>query len=702
MQGLLDDPLRLLELITASGGMNRAAGMAHDAAPDAADTVGRGVSQADTPAVEPSAAPTEEGTEAVIQLLSRLAQQGQGHGIDPVKLHAELSRLPSSSRKTFQEAVSEFVQSGKNRPVDTPLLLQVAEHLAVQLALDRYEKGDARVDAVAEMLNRLNREVETLRQSLGAHEQQLKHTGFEVSRPADNLEQQFWSKAPESVKLEVLLSDQAWRVPTQYIKQYLDQASEQQNTDSLQRVLENYASCIQNTSGEARQKTAHGLRELAGYYPYPGGQALRVAIGHAGEALSKERDARLQKLLTGTFVLLGQEAATRRRYAAVLRLMSVLESLEESQPELARDLRARVGLENRVPDFLDEALHMPGNCLELVQVLRRMPLEAAEHLAAKISRRTRRRERERLMELATGLGPDAAQALGEALRKRPPAAAAIAVGLLSRLDCSTLEEVLLTRLHEWNRVYQDMVVRNIAAAGAPGRAVLLARLIDVLDALVVPLALDEIGMSGDASTAPLLLAIAGGKLPKFSSPYVRVKAIETLGRLRVKEAAPMLRQILESRDERRGPIPRELRIVAAQSLQKIEPLTAKAAISSAGLKASDLEPVPFDPNAKAPGVRQRYYPRAKLRRALQAKISTADGNYSAAIRQLSLGGGICSCEHRLLPGTPATLRIKIGLRSLTAKLLLRDGRSEMVAFEIVDMDLEDRARLRTILQGIRR
>jgi HEAT repeat protein len=382
--------------------------------------------------------------------------------------------------------------------------------------------------------------------------------------------------------------------------------------------------------------------------------------------------------------------------------MSKFASLEQSQPELAQDLRARVGLENRVPNFLDEATHLPEPPTELIEVLRRMPLEAIEHLATDISRRVRRRDRDRLLRLAEELGLEAVHALAEAFSKRPPAVAALFVGLLSRLDPVALEKTLLTRLNEWNRVYQDTVVRNLAAGGAPGRAMLLAKLLNALDPLVLPLAIDEIGMSGDAAPAPLLLAIAGGNLPGFSSHYVRLKAVESLGRLRVKEAVPLLRQLVESKESRHATSPKELRIVAAQSLQKTDPQMAKAVLSSAGFAPADLEPIPFDPDDQAPGVRQRYYPRVKLRRALPAKITTADGTYSVAIRQLSLGGGLCSCEHHLLHGTPATLRIKTGLRSMTAKLFLRDSRSEMVAFEIVDMELEDRSRLRALLQANRR
>jgi len=700
MQGLLDDPLKLLKFITAAEGASQPAG---SQSTTGAQTGPPGHSEAASAGGGTGpAGRTEEETGTVIRLLSKLAREGGVGGTDPVKLRQEFSELPQSSQDTLRRTLAEFALTKPKKPVGTPLLLQVAEHLAVQLALDRYEKGDARVDAVTEMLNRLNREVDSLRGTLGSYEEKLKQAGFEVARPADSLEQQFWARAPESAKLDVLLSDQAWRVPSHYLREYLDQLVEHDEAERLQQVLVNYVSCIHSSSPEARQKTALGLKDLVGYYPRPGGQALRIAIGHVGEELAKENDPRMEKLISGTFVLLGQEAATRRRYPAILQLLSVLQSLEKARRGTASDLRARVGLENRVPDFLEEVLRVPEPSGDLIEVLRRMPLAAAEHLAGKISRCLRRRDRDRLVKLAEELGPEAAHALREVFRSRPPAAAVIIVGLLSRLDPAALEEVLLVRLHEWTRVYQDAVVRQIASAGSPGRGLLLAKLLDALDPLVAPLALDEIGMSGDTTPTPLLLGIAAGDLPRFTAPFLRVKAIEALGRLRVREAIPLLRQLVESKEFRHGISPKELRIAAAQSLRKMDPEGAKAILSSVGFTPPDLEPIPFDPNDDAPGVRQRYYPRVKLPRGLPAKISTADGECSVSIRQLSLGGGICSCEHRLHPGTPATIRIKTGLRSFAAKLLLRDARSELVAFEIVDMDLEDRARLRALLQAARR
>ncbi len=701
MQGLLDDPLKLLKLITAAEGVGQPSGSRpRTDAQSGPPSRGEAVSAGGAAVAEGH---TEEETSDVIRMLSKLAREGGVSGADPAKLHQEFAQLPPSGQETLRQALAEFAQSRPQKNVGAPMLLQVAEHLAVQLALDRYQKGDARVDAVTEMLTRLNREVDSLREALGSREEKVKPTGFEIARPSTNsLEQQFWAKAPESAKLEVLLSDQAWRVPTHYIRQYLDQLPEPDDSERLQQVLVNYASCIHSASPEGRQKTALGLKDLAGYYPRPGGEALRIAIGYVGEELATQSDLRLQHLIGATFVLLGQEAATRHRYPAILQMLSILESLQKVHPEMTSDLLARVGVENRVPDFLEEVLRGREASTDLLEVLRRMPLAAAEHLAGKTSRCARRRERDRLVKVAEELGSEAARTLCDAIRVRPPAAAVTIVGLLSRLDPAALDEVLHIRLHEWNRVYQDAVVRQIAGAGSSCRGLLLAKLLDALDPLVVPLALDEIGMSGETTPVPLLLAIAAGELQKFTAPFLRIKALEALGRLRVREAIPLLRQLVASKESRQGVLPRELRIVAGQSLQKMDPQGAKAVLSSAGFKPSDLEPMPFDPVDDAPGVRQRYYPRVRLRRALATKISTADGDFSASVRQLSLGGGICFCEHRLLPGTPATMRIKTGLRSFAAKLFLRDARSDLVAFEIVDMDLDDRARLRALLQAVRR
>ena len=65
----------------------------------------------------------------------------------------------------------------------------------------------------------------------------------------------------------------------------------------------------------------------------------------------------------------------------------------------------------------------------------------------------------------------------------------------------TLLELLPGRLPEWNRFYHDIVVRQIAYGAALDRGRTLVELLEILDSLVLPQAIDEIGMSGDRSAS---------------------------------------------------------------------------------------------------------------------------------------------------------------------------------------------------------
>ena len=684
VQGLLNDPAKLLTVIAAAG------------APGVAPGTGLAGGVA-TPAL------AEEETITAIRLLVRLARESGGEGtLSPARWREEFEQIPQPSQVLLQRVLKEFAESVPPKQPPPPVFIQLAEHLAVRLAMDRYQSGATQVDAVTGLLDRMKGEIDTLRETLGSYEDKLKRAGFDLDRPADALELEFWARMPEAVKVSVLLSDQAWQIPPGQLRRYAEQLVERNEVPQLEKFLLNYAAAIRNPQPEVRRKTALGLKELAAYYPRPQGQAMETALHSVAEALEKETDPELQKLVSTTFVLLGQEAATRRRYGGVLEVLAALQALEKNQPRLAASLQGRIGLENRIPDFLEEALRMPAVPGELLEILRRLPLTTAEHVAGRMSRCWRRRERDRLVSLAEELGEMAASALQNVFHYQPPASAVNTVGLLSRLDPAALGESLRERLPEWSRVYHDAVVRQIASAGSPSRGRLLAMLLDVLDPQIAPLAMDEIGMSDDQAPAALLLGIAGGELSKFSSLYLRVKALEALGRLRVAEALPLLRTLAESEQYQGSFTPREFRLVAAQSLLKIDREAGKAALQTAGFKLADLEPMPADRVADSPGVRQRHYPRLRLPREIKGTLHTADGELAVSVRELSLGGGLCACAVRVPPGTPASLRLKIGLRSIPMKVIVRDARSELVAFEIVEMDLESRGKLRSVLQQARK
>jgi hypothetical protein len=51
----------------------------------------------------------------------------------------------------------------------------------------------------------------------------------------------------------------------------------------------------------------------------------------------------------------------------------------------------------------------------------------------------------------------------------------------------------------------------------------------------------------------------------------------------------------------------------------------------------------------------------------------------------------------LAPGTQVQLKLSLGMRNVQATALMRDYRSQDMAFEIVDMNLEERGKYRRML-----
>ena len=214
---------------------------------------------------------------------------------------------------------------------------------------------------------------------------------------------------------------------------------------------------------------------------------------------------------------------------------------------LMSDLRPRVGVENRLPEFIEEALQLEPIPPDMLSVLRRTSQSGAEHLADRFFRCMRRDECDRMIELVKQLGSPVLGAVARNSAHRAARQAAGAVGLVSRLDVGTLLELLPARMPEWNRFYHDIVVRQIAYGAAADRGRTLLELAEILDPLVLPEAVDEIGMSGDLTAAAPLIAMARPGEAASRSPYVQLKAIESLGRLKDAEAVATLREILEAK-----------------------------------------------------------------------------------------------------------------------------------------------------------
>jgi len=643
----------------------------------------------------------EEEVIQTIRLLTHFGQAMQDPNASPDNLKVELGNAPEGAKvnlaQLLQSLAAQASQNNTSDGHDTPLLMKAAESMAIKFALDRYQRGDVKVNAVHEMMEHMSRQMDTLRQILRVQEDKMSKAGILVDSHADILDRMFWAEIPEAGKKSVLLSSEAACVPPRNIRQFVEVLFERDDNEIAAKILSNYCSGLDAQDAEPRRKTAIGLAQLADLYATAPEEVMPNALAMVGEKLGKESDTEIQSLLSAAFARLGQEACSRRKYKAVAELCYSLERVAHQRPALVQDLRSRVGIENRLPEMIEEAIDADQSPEDLVNVLQQLPRSSVEHLADRFFRAQKRVECDRIVELVGELGQPGIDDLRDILRTGQPRQAASTVGLLSRLAVTSLIELLPSRMGEFNRFYQDVIVRQIAYGAAPDRGRTLLELLELLDSLILPEALDEIGMSQDRSSSSSLIALAAAGEAHDRPPFVQLKAIESLGRLREIEAVPVLRTIVEDKKLFGYSQHRELRIAAIQALSKIDPRYGTQALAESGLEAGELAIAPPDSGPGCPWVRQRRYEGIILPPTLSATLSSSWGKSNIVMREMSLGGGMGTRNDNLRVGSEAHVEISLGVKKIRGEVLLRRARVNEIGFEFVSMDLDSRYRLRRVL-----
>src|SRR5579885_3343935 len=622
---------------------------------------------------------------------------GQGGPAAAVAFQQQMSQLPLNAQDTLKQAIAGLAAQASSDKPDEAVLVQLAEHLAIKFAIDRFERGEVKVNAVRLMLDRMNSEIENLRKILGAHEDKMTEAGMLVETHREILDRQFWAAVPESGKRAVLLSDEAWCIPPKNVQSYVAGLIEQGNVAEAISILQNYAACAESDEVDARKKTAVGLSELAELYAKADPRLLSEAMRHLGLRLSVEQDQEIQGLVSAAFVRLSQEAASKRCFSAMEQALDLVSGVEAQRPGIARTLRPKMGIEERVPEFVEEALRARQAAAGLTNVLKMLPHTAMEQLAARFNRCSLRDDMEHVANLAHDLGEEGLQYLRSTVRGGPITEAVEMAGLLSKLDAQAVQVFLPGRIKEFTRSAQDRVVRQISASSAPERCRILLDLLDHVDPLVMPLVIDEIGVAADRGAMPRLLTIVDGDLPQGGGQYLRVKAIEALGRINAPESISSLKRIAEARKVFGFAHPQELRIAALQALEKLDPDWAREFLPKSGIDRPDLALAPLSVVSNSKFVRQRRHTRVRLQKPVRAVSTNLKEACVLEIKTASLSGGLATASRHLAPGTPVQLKLQLGLRHLQATALMRDYRAQDIAFEIVDISLEERSRYRRLL-----
>jgi hypothetical protein len=640
----------------------------------------------------------EEDVRAMLGLFAQLGRSRRDpqaeDRLDAPTFQSRLSAMPVRAQFTLQQALAGLAAQAPTDKPDKPMLLKLAEHVAIRFALDSYERGELRVNAVKQLLDRMNSEIGALRKILGAQEEMMASAGLQMQSFTELLDQEFWAQVPEENKKEVLVSEEAWCVPPRNVRAFLEDMLRRGELKTVNEILMKYAGCIGLEAPEARRTTAIGIGELAEIYGSGDGSALIEAIRRVGNQLALEREPELQTLISAAFVRLSQEAASKRCYPAMQQALASLDSIEAQRPGATQSLRPRIGSEERLPEFIEEALrsgHVPDG---LIDILGLMPKAAVHYITNRFSHCGFREDCDLLSEITGGLGEEAANSLIETLQTAPAAEAAEVVGLASQLAPEIVAKVLPVRLSQWPRTAHDRVVRQLSSAPAPARAELLSAIFDSLDPMIRPLAVDEMGLSGRPECIDRLLGLADDDR---TTGFLRVKVIEALGRLHATAASALMQRILDARQVWRWQYATELRIACAQALMRIDPSMGLEKIAASGLDRKDLALEPIDPEPNSSVIRQRRYARLKLTRNVMMTTANLRDNFKLSIPEMNLGGGIGAADRHLAPGSLLTLKLSQGVRSIKGQAIVRGARPQAMAFEFVDMDLEDRAKLRRLL-----
>ena len=643
--------------------------------------------------------PTDEEIYAILHALTTFGKVGSGTNpaAAAVEFQGQVAQLPGRAQDLLREALAGIAEQGKHTKLDQNMLVQLAEHLSIRFALERFERGEVKVNAVRQMLDRMNQEIEALRKILGQHEDKMTEAGLLVESHRELLDRQFWASVPESAKREVLLSSEAWCIPPKNVQSYVANLIEQGNAAEAISILQNYASCADSEEPDARKRAATGLSELAELYAKADPRLLVQALRHVGVRLSVEQDQDLQSLVSAAFVRLTQEAAAKRCFPAMEQALNMLAGVEAQRPGIAQTLRSKMGIEDRVPEFVDEALRARQISAGLTGVLRQLPQSAVEQLSVRFNRCQYRDDLENIANVAHDLGEEALQYLRSTVRGGAHADAIEMVGLLVRLDPTAAEVYLPARIKDFPRGGQDRMVRQIASCGALERCRILLKILDHVDPLIMPLVVDEAGMTEDREALGRLLTLADGDLPAGAAAYLRVKAIEGLGRIKAPESANALRRILEARKIFGWVHPQELRIAALQALEKLDPQWVQEYLPKSGIEQDDMKLAPLEVPHNSKFVRHRRHARVRLQKSISAVSTNLKQNCHLDIKTASLSGGLATTDMHLAPGTQVQLRLQLGLRNLQATALMRDYRAQDMSFEIVDIGMEERTKFRKFL-----
>ena len=519
----------------------------------------------------------------------------------------------------------------------------------------------------------------------------------ETDASLDPLVERFWSSLPARDRTRLLASAEAWCLPIALLREYLEgliAAAERRRAEAsrreARRAVAHYARCLESEEEKARRAVAAGLVELREVleriWPCPQLADLGKTVV---AALRREVSPGIANVLEQLTQSLATLALARGEWAEVEAILAEMdrapaESDEERLSALARRI---VDCEEWLL-LVDLALANRALDSALPRLLRRDPERLLDRLRLLLTSSAGSNALPAMARLVRATGEPVLGALETHLLEPRRQRVATAIKLLSAAAPERLIAALPRAFSSWDWSLQDLAVTELARQSAPALRPQVAQLFLALlrDAhlLVMPGMIDQIGIVGDTAAVPRLLEIAAGEVERLGDVFLRIKAIEALGRMKASSAAGLLRNLVRNRSGLTYVEPAGLRSAAEDALALIEDRSG-----SLNLRLGTKSPA--TPNN--PFAQPRRYLRVALPDPLVAKM-VGPQTHSARVRSIALGGALLETSAPFTLGESLRIEIHAGFEKIRATAVVRSVSAKGCGVEFVHMTQEDREKLR--------
>jgi PilZ domain len=513
--------------------------------------------------------------------------------------------------------------------------------------------------------------------------------------------ERFWLELPPREKSAVMRGPDIWCVPIAAIRQTMSQLVET-GADAPRRearsILLNYARRMENTDSSTRRIVTAGLGELTPLLEslWPNQLPEELSRGTLA-ALAKEKAPETCALLSAFLETLGRIAVTRGDFSGFENILIGLERVpREAEQEYLLALGHRLVANDRWMLLVDAALANRALDPTLPRLLQRDPERLLDRLTLLLTDPRGPEMIPAMARLLRAIGVPVLTLLETRLFEARRQRVSAAIKLLAAADPDRLLRGLTRAMASWEWNLQDLAVSELArpsnAPSAQSTAFVFSAILADAHPLVVPMMIDQIGIGQEATAVPMLMEIAAGEHEILRDQFVRIKAIEALGRLRAFEAVELLRQLAGKREGLTFVEPAGLRAAAEDALALMEDMPTSARVRAA-----------FESPAAPLGnfVVPRRYTRIPLESPLRAQVGSQPQLMSPVrVKTISLGGAYLESPKGLSIGDSVQLEVRSGLRKIHFTAVVRNIGPDGGGVEFVHMKEEDHERLRRLVQKL--